>query len=131
MEKFVPPVKMRVWMTWSELVNCPRITKEQFQAQVAKYPKSSILIACTKLSVGFGYGPDARTVPDDNVADLHIPILFSPSLVPHVYKWFHEAGRIPFSTGNCVPSVRRQFGCNRSIPFLRFPRTAQRTINSE
>ena len=99
MEKFVPPVKMRVWMTWSELVNCPRITKEQFQAHVAKYPKSSILIACTKLSVGFGYGPDARTVPTDNVADLHIPILFPPGLVPRVYKWFHEEGRIPFFNG--------------------------------
>jgi hypothetical protein len=86
-------------MTWSELVNCPRITKEQFQAQLAKYPKSSILIACTKLSVGFGYGPDARAVPTDEVADLHIPILFSPSLAPHVYKWFHEQGRIPFFNG--------------------------------
>ena len=95
----MPPVKMRVWMTWSELVNCPRITKEQFHDQLAKYPKSSILIACTKLSVGFGYGPDARTVPTDNVADLHIPILFPPSLVPHVCKWFHEGGRIPFFNG--------------------------------
>jgi len=95
----VPPVKMRVWMTWSELVNGPRITKEQFQAQLAKYPKSSILIACTKLSVGLGYGPDACTVPPDNVADLHIPIVFPPSLVPHVYKWFHEEGRIPFFNG--------------------------------
>ena len=95
----MPPVKMRVWMTWSELVNCPRITKEQFQAHVAKYPKSSILIACTKLSVGFGYGPDACTVPSDDVADLHIPILFAPGLVPHVYKWFHEEGRIPFFNG--------------------------------
>ena len=126
----MPPVKMRVWMTWSELVNCPRITKEQFQAQVAKYPKSSILIACTKLSVGFGYGPDARTVPTDDVADLHIPILFPPGLVPHVYKWFHEEGRIPFFNGQYVPSLPRQFGCNWSIRFPRFPRTARRTINS-
>jgi len=95
----VPPVKMRVWMTWSELTNGPRITKEQFQAQLAQYPKSSILIACTKLSVGFGYGPDACTVPPDSVADLHIPIVFPSSLVPHVNAWFHQEGRIPFFNG--------------------------------
>jgi hypothetical protein len=41
-------------MTWSELMGSPRVTKEEFQAQLAKYPKSSILIACTKLSAGFG-----------------------------------------------------------------------------
>jgi hypothetical protein len=84
----VPPVKMRVWMTWSELTNAPRITKEEFQAQLVnvKDPKSSILIACTKLSVGLGYGPDACTVPPNNVADLHIPIVFPLSLAPQVYR---------------------------------------------
>lgn len=99
MERVVPPVKMRVWMTWSELTNSPRITKEEFQALLAKYPKSSILIACTKLNVGFGYGPDACTVPPDNVADVHIPIVFPPSLVPDVYRWFHALDRIPFFSG--------------------------------
>jgi hypothetical protein len=92
----VQPVKMRVWMTWSELTESPRITKDQFQAQLAKYPKSSILIACAKLSVGFGYGPDACTVPLDHVADRLIPIVFPPSLVPYVNRWFHQEGRIPF-----------------------------------
>jgi hypothetical protein len=95
----VPPVKMRVWLTWSELVSGPRITKEQFQAQLADYPKSSILIACAKLSVGLGYGPDACTVPADRVADLHIPILFPASLVPTVRHWFHKRDRIPFFNG--------------------------------
>jgi hypothetical protein len=90
---------MRVWMTWSELTNCPRITKEEFQGHLAKYPKSSILIACTKLSVGFGYGPDACTVPPDHVMDLHIPIVFPPVLVPQVSRWFHQEGRIPFFNG--------------------------------
>ena len=63
----MPPVEMRTWMSWSELTNGPRITKEEFQAQLGKYPKSSILIACAKLSVGFGYGPNACTVPPENV----------------------------------------------------------------
>ncbi|MGB7469157.1 MAG: hypothetical protein WBW58_07280 [Candidatus Acidiferrum sp.] len=86
-------------MTWSELTKSPRVTTEQFQAELAKYPKSSILIACTKLSVGFGYGPDARTIPPDNVADLHIPIVFPPALVPHVKRWVHQMGRLPFFNG--------------------------------
>lgn len=90
---------MKVWMTWSELTKSPRVTTEQFQAELAKYPKSSILIACTKLSVGFGYGPDARTIPPDNVADLHIPIVFPPALVPHVKRWVHQMGRLPFFNG--------------------------------
>jgi hypothetical protein len=86
-------------MTWSELTSGARVTKGELQAQLVKYPKSSILIACTKLSVGFGYGPDACTVPLDNVADIHIPILFPHSLVPHVKRWFHQEGRIPFFNG--------------------------------
>jgi hypothetical protein len=90
---------MRVWMTWSELTASPRVTKDGFQAQLAKYPKSSVLIACAKLSVGFGYGPDACTVPSDHVADLHIPIVFPRSLAPHVSRWFHQEGRIPFFNG--------------------------------
>lgn len=88
-----------MWMTWSELTNVPRITKEEFKSQLAEYPKSSILIACAKLSVGFGYGPDACTVPPDPVADLHIPVVFPPSLAPQVKCWFHEKGRIPFFNG--------------------------------
>jgi hypothetical protein len=86
-------------MTWSELTETPRITKDQFQAELAKYPKSGILIACAKLSVGFGYGPDACIVPPDHVADLYIPIVFPPGLVPRVNRWFHRDGRIPFFNG--------------------------------
>lgn len=95
----MPPVKMKVWMTWSELVKEPRITKEDFQAQLAKYPKSSILIGCTKLSVAFGYGPDARTIPTDQAVDVHIPILFPPSFAPHVNWWVHQQQRLAFFNG--------------------------------
>ena len=86
-------------MTWSQLTNSPRISKGQFHIELAKYPKSSILIACTKLSVGFGYGPDACTVPSDQVADLHVPILFPSALVADVNWWFHTEGRFPFFNG--------------------------------
>lgn len=95
----MPPVPMRTWLTWSELAKSPRVTKEQFQKQLANYPKSSVLIACAKLSVGLGYGPAACTVPDDQVADQHIPILFPAKLIPDVKRWFHQRGRIPFFNG--------------------------------
>lgn len=90
---------MKMWLTWSELVSSPRIAKEDFQAKLSKYPKSSILIACTKLSVAFGFGPDGCTVPSDKLANLHIPILFPPTLVPSVKYWVHAKGRIPFFNG--------------------------------
>jgi hypothetical protein len=95
----VPPPSMKIWMTWSELVKSPRVTKEQFQTQLAKYPKSAILIACARLSVLFGYGPDACTVPSDGVADLHISTLFPPLLVPRINWWVHHEGRVPFFNG--------------------------------
>ena len=95
----MPPVTMKTWMTWSELTTSPRILKEQFQAQLANYPKSGILIACTKLSVGFGYGPGGCTIPADHIADLHIPVVFPPALVPYVNGWVHHKGRVPFFNG--------------------------------
>jgi hypothetical protein len=95
----VPPVKMKVWMTWSELTNGPRVTREQFQAQLAQYPKSGVLIACTKLSVGFGYGPNACTVPSDDLVDLLVPVVFPPALVPRVNRWVQHGGRILFFNG--------------------------------
>lgn len=93
------PVKMKVWMTWSELINGPRVRKEEFQAQLGHYSKSGILIGCTKLSVGFGYGPEGRTVPEDRLVDLHIPIVFPPALVPRMNQWVHKADRLPFFNG--------------------------------
>src|SRR5690242_16382122 len=95
----MPPVKVRMWLTWSELTNGPRITNDQLREQLAKYPKSGILIACAKLSVGLGYGPDACTLPADNVTDLYIPIVFPPALVPHVRRWFQQEGRLLFFNG--------------------------------
>jgi hypothetical protein len=92
----MPPPKMSVWLTWSELTKGPRVTIEQFQDQLSKYPKSSILIACARLSVTFKYGLDGRTLPEESVADLHIPLLFPPTLVPEVKRWVHQRKRIPF-----------------------------------
>lgn len=95
----MPPVTMKVWLTWSELAKSSRITKEEFQTQLARYPKSSILIGCTKLSVGLGYGPAARTVPTDQAVDVHIPIVFPAALVPHVNRWVHQQQRLLFFNG--------------------------------
>jgi hypothetical protein len=51
------------------------------------------------LSVGFGYGPHACTVPSDPLVDLHVPIVFPSALVPRVNQWVHHEGRIPFFNG--------------------------------
>jgi hypothetical protein len=98
LENALAPPVMKIWLVWSEMMKVPRITKEQFHAQLAKYPKSGILIACAKLSVGFKYGPDACTVPSDQVAAIHIPIVFPPNLVPRVVYCVSQ-GRVPFFNG--------------------------------
>jgi len=86
-------------MTWSELVRAPRITKEQFHAQLKKYKKSSLLVACAKLSVGFKFGPDAHTVADDDSAAIHLRILFPQKLWAYVNYWMLLESRIPFFNG--------------------------------
>lgn len=124
------PPKMRMWMTWSELTNSSRITKEQFQAQLVKYPKSSILIACTKLSVGFGYGPHACTVPR-NMSQIYTFLFsFRPPWFIRSVTGFTTREDFHFSTDNCVTSLPRQCAYSRRITFLKFPKTARRTISS-
>lgn len=71
---------MRTWLTWSELISAPRISSEEFRAQLSVFPKSAILIACCRLSVGFRYGYEGKTVPEPEVLDKLAPHLFPPKL---------------------------------------------------
>ena len=77
-----PP--MRTWLPWSDLVNGPRVTVQGFQDILRKYPRSSILRACARLSVLFNYGPDAGTTVSDEAVEKWAPLLFHPGLVGRV-----------------------------------------------
>ena len=90
--------ELRTWVTWSELVRQPRTTLEEFKALLSKHPRAGFLIACAKMSVGFDYGPDARTVPSDETLARLIPHLLPPELVQRV-NWFANQKRIIFFQG--------------------------------
>src|SRR5690349_19897558 len=102
---------MRVWMTWSQRTYGWRVTKEQFQAQLAKYPKTSILVECTKLSVGLGYGPDACTVPPIMSQTYTFRLCSRPAYFLMPTSGFTKRNGFRFSMDNCVPLPPRQFGC--------------------
>ena len=82
-----PPPEMRTWVTWHELTNTPRGTVEEFRSELRKHSRSSILKACSRLSVVFDYGPDAETAADAKVTAEWIPILFPPKLVPRLLAY--------------------------------------------
>jgi len=63
------PPEMRTWVPWTELVQEPRGTLDEFHALLRKYPRSSLVRICARLSVFFNYGPDAgTTAKEDAVA---------------------------------------------------------------
>jgi hypothetical protein len=75
---------MRTWVPWSELAQQPRGTLDEFRALLRKYPRSSLLRICARLSVFFNYGPDAGTTANEDAVAYWIPALFPPLLVPRV-----------------------------------------------
>lgn len=70
------PPEMRTWVPWSELVQAPRGTLDEFHALLRKYPRSSLLRICARLSVSFNYGPDAGTTAKEDAVAYWIPALF-------------------------------------------------------
>jgi hypothetical protein len=89
---------MRVWLPWSELTRTPRVTLDEFRNSLRKYPRSTLLIACARLSVAFNYGPEAKTAAAEDATTKLIPTLFPPQLMPRV-KAFAAQGRVIFFQG--------------------------------
>jgi hypothetical protein len=87
------PPKLKMWLPWSELMNLPQIRLDDFRERLRKQPRSSLLIACARLSIALNYGPEAETAADEKLTALWIPILFPPNLIPYV-STFAVQGRI-------------------------------------
>src|SRR5664280_2292903 len=85
-----PPPAIRTWVTWHELTDTPRGTLEEFRIELRKYSRSSILKACSRLSVLFRYGPDGETAADPKVTAYWIPILFPPGLVSRLLAYAQQ-----------------------------------------
>jgi len=90
-----PPPKMRTWVPWSELVRGPRGTLEEFRDILRKYPRSSVLRACARLSVLFTYGPDAGTTASDEATAKWAPLLFPAALLDRI-RTLVSHGRVIF-----------------------------------
>ena len=81
-----PPPEMRTWVPWSELTGGPRGTVEEFRDILRRYPRSSLLRACARLSVLFNYGPDADTTASDEATAKWAPLLFQAALLDRIGK---------------------------------------------
>jgi len=77
---------MRTWVPWSELTGGPRGTVEEFRDILRRYPRSSLLRACARLSVLFNYGPDADTTASDEATAKWAPLLFQAALLDRIGK---------------------------------------------
>ena len=73
-------------MPWSELTGGPRGTVEEFRDILRRYPRSSLLRACARLSVLFNYGPDADTTASDEATAKWAPLLFQAALLDRIGK---------------------------------------------
>ena len=93
-----PPPKMRLWLPWSEVVQAPRLTLDEFRSALRQYPRSALLIACARLSLIFNYGPEAETTANREAAAKWIPLLFPPQLVSRVQA-FANQNRVVFFQG--------------------------------
>jgi len=71
---------------WSELTGGPRGTVEEFRDILRRYPRSSLLRACARLSVLFNYGPDADTTASDEATAKWAPLLFQAALLDRIGK---------------------------------------------
>src|SRR5437660_11372538 len=79
-----PPPEMRTWVPWSELTGGPRGTVEEFRDILRRYPRSSLLRACARLSVLFNYGPDAGTTASEEAIAKWTPLLFPSVLISRI-----------------------------------------------
>ncbi len=90
--------ELKTWVPWQELTNTTRSTIDEFREILRKYKRSSLLLACARLSVVFNYGPEATTASNKELALRWIPVLFPRPYVGRV-SLLAQADRIIFFQG--------------------------------
>ncbi len=93
-----PRVNMRLWLPYSELAGTPRLIKDEFRKNLLKFPRSGVLIAISRLSTVFGFGPIANTVASDDLTAQWVPRLFPRIFVDRVLAYARQ-GRVIFFQG--------------------------------
>lgn len=88
---------MKYWLNWGEVSGTPG-TSEEFRELLGKYDRKGLLIACSRLSVEFNFGPDGNTVARSEITKQFVPRVFPRDLAARVSKAV-ERDRIIFFQG--------------------------------
>lgn len=81
------PSKMKHWLNWRDVSGTPS-TIEDFRTLISKYPRTSLLMACSELSVHLNFGPEGETSASKELTEKWIPFLFKPTISARVKKAF-------------------------------------------
>ena len=100
--------QLRTWVPWSEITGTPRGTLPELRALLREYSRTSLLIACAKLGIGFQFGPEAETSADLQTTGFWARLLLPPALFPNVF-YYAKQGRPVFN----IPRYRRGRRSNR------------------
>lgn len=84
--------QLQEWVPWSVLTGTPRATLVELRALLRKYSRTSLLTACARLGIGFGFGPEAETAADFERTGFWAGLLLPPALIPKVFS-FAKQGR--------------------------------------
>jgi len=88
---------MKYWLNWADVSGTPS-TIQDLRALLSKYSRTSLLLACSQLSVHLNYGPEGKTTPSKELTETYIPFLFPPHLAAKV-KAAHDQDRVIFFQG--------------------------------
>ncbi len=76
--------QMQTWVPWSEASGTARGTIEEFRDLLKRYKRSSLLIACSRLSVLFNFGLDGEVAAPAEVVARWVPVFFAPQIASRV-----------------------------------------------
>lgn len=88
---------MKCWLNWGE-ISGKAGTAEELREVLSKYARRGLLIACGRLTVEFNYGPEGKTVANDEITKQSIPRLFPSDIAARVRRAF-EQDRVIFFQG--------------------------------
>ena len=111
---------MKYWLNWAEVSGKPS-TIEDLRVLLGKYSRTSLLLACSQLSVHLNYGPEGKTTPSKELTDKYIPFLFPPDLAAKV-KAALDKDRVIFFQGQlryiCAEVTRLESAPDDTLPAI-------------
>jgi hypothetical protein len=114
------PPQMKHWLNWRDVSGAPS-TLDDFRALLSKYPRTSLLMACSELSVHLNFGPEGETAASNELTKKWIPFLFTPEIGARVTIAF-ERDRVIFFQGQlryiAAETTRLNPAPDESLPLI-------------